>query len=324
MMLHVPVMLQEVLEALRPWEEQVCVVDGTLGAAGHARAILENCPRCRLVGIDQDPSALDEARLNLAPYGDRVTLIPGNFRDLSTLLPRYDIKVCSAFLFDLGVSSMQIDREERGFSFHGEGPLDMRMDSGTLSRGVTAADIVNSWELGDLIGLFRRYGEDPFAVPIARAIVMHRERYGPLMTTESLVALIRRTLPAPAQRKAGTHPARRIFQALRIAVNDEMEALRETLESLPSFCGDPATVVFITYHSLEDRLVKQHMKTWAAEGKGLLVTKKPLVPREEEIRENKRSRSAKLRVFRFGPVPTREERRAARRKEGRSGGLPSA
>lgn len=314
-MLHIPVMPREVLEAFRPWEEQTCVVDATLGAGGHSRILLDHCPRCRLVGIDQDPSALEEARRVLEDQASRLLLIPGNFRHLGTLLPERGVQEVSGFLFDLGISSMQVDRAERGFSFQGDGPLDMRMDSGTLFGGVTAADIVNTWELGELISLFRRYGEDPFAVPIARAIVQHRERYGPLTSTEGLVALIRKTLPAPVQRKAGMHPARRVFQALRIAVNDELTALEETLAAIPPFCRDGSVVVFITYHSLEDRPVKHAMKRWAGEGLGLLVTKKPLLPQEEEADGNRRARSAKLRIFRFGPVPTREERRAARRKE---------
>lgn len=299
MTVHIPVMLDKILELLRPWEEVGLVVDGTLGAGGHSRAILERCQGASLIGIDQDQSILDIAREVLSPFGDRVRTVLGNFRDVGRILADLGSPRVSAFVFDLGISSWQVDTPERGFSFNYEGPLDMRMDMGRLGSR-NAADIVNGWSMAELAALFRRYGEDPFAYQVARAICRHREKEGPIETCEALVSVIRSAIPAPAQRKMRGHPARRIFQALRIEVNDELGALEELLDQLPSMGSEGCKVIFITYHSLEDRLVKGRMREWAGQDLGVPLTRKPLVPSEEEVELNRRARSAKVRCFVFG------------------------
>jgi 16S rRNA (cytosine1402-N4)-methyltransferase len=298
-MVHVPVMLNEVLHMLSPFEDVELVVDGTLGAGGHSMAILENCPNAFLIGIDQDESILAIAKDRLSAFKDRVHFALGNFRDIRSILSDAGFDSAQVFLFDLGISSLQVDSPERGFSFNYNGPLDMRMDMGRVCSSLTAADIVNTWSPAELTMLFRRYGEDPFAFQVARAICRRREKDGPIMTCEELVEVIRSAIPAPAQRKMRGHPARRIFQALRIQVNDEMGALEELLDQLPQIIRRGGKVIFITYHSLEDRMVKRTMRSWAEAGLGKPVTSRPMVPSEEELEINRRSRSAKVRCFLF-------------------------
>lgn len=295
---HVSVMVSEVLDALRPWEEVRLVVDATLGLGGHAAHILQSCERANLIGFDQDPQARVIAEKNLSGFGKRVEIIADNFRNIDGLLEREGWEGASAVLFDLGVSNLQLTEAERGFSFNEDGPLDMRMDEGDVCNStLTAAEIINQWTVGELTRIFREYGEEPNAYRIAKGIVRHRETSGEVATTLELVRLIRDILPEPVQRKMGGHPARKIFQALRIAVNDEMSALEEALDGALSVLSEEGRIVVISYHSLEDRIVKHRFKKWQDEFKGHMEQRKALCPSVEEVERNYKSRSAKLRVF---------------------------
>lgn len=294
---HVPVLLAEVLEALKPWEEVNCFIDATLGLAGHSAAILGKCERCKLIGFDCDPEAREIAEKNLRAYSGRFEIVPDNFRNIGFLSERDGWQGSDATLFDLGVSNLQLTRAERGFSFQYSGPLDMRMDCDSENGGLTAKEILDSWDIGDLTKIFREYGEERFAYKIAKGIVRNREHGRTLATTEDLTNLIRDILPAPVQRKMGGHPARKVFQALRIAVNDEMGALDEALDGALKTAADNGRILVISYHSLEDRTVKRRFRKWKDEGLGEPVNRKVIKPTEEEIISNYKSRSAKLRIF---------------------------
>lgn len=300
---HLPVLLEEVLEGLRPFTGGR-YVDCTVGGGGHSRAILEASePAGRLLGLDQDPAALEAAGKALAPFGSRVTLKKANFRRLLEAAREAGFDQADGVLFDIGVSSPQLDEGERGFSFHQDAPLDMRMDP---EGPVTARDLVNGLEAAELTRLLRDYGEERWARRIADFIVRNR----PLETTGQLVEVIKAAIPAAA-RRTGPHPARRTFQALRIAVNDELGALEEGLGQALDLVRPGGRVAVITFHSLEDRIVKQAMQAWARgcscppdlpvcvcgrKPRARLVSRKPLTAGEEELSRNPRSRSAKLRL----------------------------
>lgn len=293
---HRPVLADEVVRLIEPVTPGV-VIDATFGGGGHSRRLLEAFgDEVTIIGIDRDPEAVATAE----ELG--VTVIQGNFADMETLLSDLVDEPPSAVLLDLGVSSRQLDRPERGFSYHGEGPLDMRMGP---DAGLTAAQIVNEWSRRELARLIRELGEDPMADRIARALVESR----PIETTTELSTVIAEAVPA-ARRRAG-HPARRTFQAIRIAVNQELDALRQGLEQALSLVREGGRVIVISYHSLEDRIVKQRFARGARGctcppempvcGCGntaelRLLARKPIRPRSEEVEENRRARSAMLRA----------------------------
>ncbi|MGY4707848.1 16S rRNA (cytosine(1402)-N(4))-methyltransferase RsmH [Candidatus Bipolaricaulota sp. J31] len=282
---HEPVMVTEVLRFLAPGPGKV-IVDATVGTGGHAEAILER--GAELIGIDRDPRALELARERLSRFGDRCRLVQGNFRHLKEILAELAAGPVDGVLFDLGMSSAQLEDEERGFSFAREGPLDMRMDP---SQPLTAHEIVNRWPEREIARILREYGEERYARRIARAIVRAR----PIETTTELAEIVIRCYPPGRHR---IHPATRTFQALRIAVNDELSALREGLLAAIRALLPGGTVVAISFHSLEDRIVKHTFRQRWIAGEVEILTKKPLVPSPEEIRRNPRARSAKLRAAR--------------------------
>lgn len=301
---HRPVLRDEVTDILVPALDAGGVfVDGTLGRAGHARHILEQAPRCHLIGIDRDADALESSRANLAAHQDRVTLVRDNFKDLPAVLERLGIASVRGILLDLGVSSPQLDRAERGFSHRGGGPLDMRMDA---SAALTADVVVNEYEQKDLERVIFRYGEERFARRIARAIVAKR----PLSSTDELADVVKKAIPA-ATRRMGGHPARRTFQAIRIEVNDELGSLESALPAAIDALEPGGRLAVLTYHSLEDRITKS---TFRAEAEGCtcppelpvcgcgssarvrILTRKPIKPHAQEIDTNPRARSAKLRA----------------------------
>jgi 16S rRNA (cytosine1402-N4)-methyltransferase len=303
---HTPVLLAEVLQHLSLHEGSV-VVDCTLGGAGHAKRIADLiAPTGRLVGIDQDDAALDAAAVTL-PLGQQVTLLKGNFDELDRLLPEAGLAYVDAFLFDLGVSSPQLDMAERGFSYQHDAPLDMRMDP--IAGGITAADVVASYQETDLARVIRAYGEERWASRIAAFIVAARARR-PVTTTFELVDIVKAAVPAAARRE-GPHPARRTFQALRIEVNQEIGVLESALRSAVRWLVPGGRVVVLSYHSLEDRVVKR-VFTELAGGCSCppdlpvctcdrvpvlrVITPRPVTPTDEELAANPRARSAKLRA----------------------------
>ena len=285
---HVSVLLAETLEllAVRPGG---LYVDGTVGLGGHAEAVLRaSAPDGRLVGLDRDGETLARARARLAPFGERVRLEQGDYREIPERLAG---EKADGILLDLGISSVQLDDAERGFSFQAEGPLDMRMDR---SSGTTAADVVNRTRESELADILHEYGEEPAARRIARAIAFARERK-PLATTRELADVVRRA--APRSRRPGLHPATRTFQALRIRVNRELDGLGEALERAASCLAPGGRMAVIAFHSLEDRASKEAFRALSTRGFRLL-TKKPVRPGEDEVRANPRARSARLRALR--------------------------
>ncbi len=305
---HRPVLLAEVVSLLRP-HAGGRYVDCTVGAGGHAAALLEaSSPDGRLLGIDADPQALHLAGEQLQRFGNRVRLVQGSFRDLRTLLGETGFEVVDGVLFDLGVSSMQLASAERGFSFQMEGPLDMRMGPGAAR---TAAELVNELPEPALAELIARYGEERWARRIARAIVERRRRI-PIRTTTELAAVVAGAIPGGQSRAGGRiHPATRTFQALRIAVNDELRALEEALPAAIEALAPGGRVAVIAFHSLEDRIVKRAFARAAgrctcpprlpvcrcgAQAQVRIVTPKPIMPAPAEREANPRSRSARLRV----------------------------
>ncbi len=303
---HTPVLLAEVLQHLSLHEGSV-VVDCTLGGAGHAKRIADLiAPTGTLVGIDQDDAALEAAAVTLS-LGQHVILIKGNFGELDRLLVEANIPYADGFLFDLGVSSPQLDFADRGFSYQADAPLDMRMDPS--AGGITAADVVNSYQESDIARVIREYGEERWASRIAAFIVAARARR-PVSTTFELVDVIKNAVPAAA-RRGGPHPAKRTFQALRIEVNHELDVLGRAVQSAVRWLAPGGRIVVISYHSLEDRVVK---RVFADAARGCIcppdipictcgvkpvlriVTSKAVTPSAEEIAENPRARSAKLRA----------------------------
>ena len=302
---HKPVLLEECLQALAICPDG-CYLDGTLGRAGHSLAILRRLTTGRLVGIDRDMAAIGAARERLADFQDRVTLVHGNFRDLGRILQETGTGPLDGMLFDLGVSSPQLDEARRGFSYMQDAPLDMRMDE---SEALSAADIVNTWSQEELRRVLYEYGEERYAPRIAQAIVRRRGDR-PIETTGELVEVIRSAMPAAALREK-QHPAKRSFQALRIAVNGELEALPPMLAAAADGLKPGGRLAVITFHSLEDRIVKQTLRELATgctcppqfpvcvcgkKPRLKLITRKPVTPGPEELAENPRARSAKLRV----------------------------
>jgi 16S rRNA (cytosine1402-N4)-methyltransferase len=287
---HVPVLRAEVLEVLQP-RPGGRYLDATVGLGGHAEAILEaSAPSGTLLGIDRDGEALALARERLAPFDSRVTLIRGRYEELPDLVEpgeRYD-----GILFDLGASSLQLDSADRGFSFGREGPLDMRMDR---SAGDTTADLVNRLSEQELADLIFRWGEERWSRRIARAIVEARRR-APLQTTIALANVVARAVPRRAWPRQ-IHPATRTFQALRIAVNDELVGLGAALEDAVGLLWPGGRIAAISFHSLEDRIVKQTWRRLEAAGRVRLLTRRPICPGELETAANPRARSAKLRAL---------------------------
>ncbi len=282
---HTSVLFDEVLEALQPrGGEDFRALDCTLGAGGHATGLLErSSPDGHLVGLDADPVALELARARLATFGERVTLLQRNFGDLDEL----ELEPVNGMVFDLGLSSMQLDSSARGFSFRQDEPLDMRFDP-TIDQP-TAADLVNSLSEADLERIVRDYGEEPRARRVARALVRRR----PMQRTTELVDAVTAAL-GPARGR--THPATRTFQALRIAVNDELGALERGLDAGVHLLRPGGRMAVISFHSLEDRIVKWRFRGWADQGLVRVLTKKPVQPASQETVRNPRARSAKLRV----------------------------
>jgi 16S rRNA (cytosine1402-N4)-methyltransferase len=304
--LHRPVMEAEVIMALRPWPGGF-YVDGTLGAGGHAAAILEACaPDGRLLGLDRDAEALDAAAERLGNYGPRARLVQAAFADMESQILAHGDQAADGILLDLGVSSMQLDRAPRGFAFRLNGPLDMRMGQ----EGASAADLIAGLEEKELRRAIATLGEEPFAPRIARALVQAREKE-PILTTDALARLVEAALPAAERRKRRLHPATQTFQALRILVNDELGQLETFLAALPRLLKPGGRVAIISYHSLEDRRVKRAFKSLAhpcacpprlavcACGKKPLLSlpqAKAIKPSEAEVASNPRARSARLRV----------------------------
>jgi 16S rRNA (cytosine1402-N4)-methyltransferase len=309
---HITVLKEEATEGLNIKQDGI-YVDCTLGGGGHSSVIASKLgPGGRLIALDQDDWALDNAREKLAPYGERITLVKTNFRDLEQVLKELDVPMkdgvpqVDGILYDLGVSSPQFDEGERGFSYNHDAPLDMRMDQ---DASLTAKEIVNEWPEEEIARILYRYGEEKFSRRIARVIVEKRKQ-STIETTGELVELIKEGIPAAARRTGG-HPAKRSFQALRIAVNDELGAFEEALHQAVRCLAPAGRVSVITFHSLEDRICKQIFSSYLEKctcppdfplcvcgGKGAmrLVNRKPLIPTETELAENSRARSAKLRV----------------------------
>nr|WP_317322854.1 16S rRNA (cytosine(1402)-N(4))-methyltransferase RsmH [uncultured Flavonifractor sp.] len=302
---HKPVLLTECIEALKIRPDGV-YLDGTLGRAGHSREIAERLTTGRLICVDRDQAALDAAEERLAPWRDRVTLVHSNFCELGAILGGLGLSGVDGMLFDLGVSSPQLDDAARGFSYMADAPLDMRMDK---SDALTARTVVNEWPQEELRRILWQYGEERYASAIAGAIVRAREKK-PVETTLELVDLIKSAMPASALREK-QHPAKRSFQAIRIAVNDELGAVDKMVRAAVPHLNPGGRLAVISFHSLEDRIVKNGLAEYA---KGCtcppdfpvcvcgktpqirLVTRKPIISGPKELEENPRARSAKLRV----------------------------
>lgn len=292
---HQPVMVTEVLEALALQPDGI-YVDGTVGGGGHAVEIVARLETGRLIGLDCDPSALEVARARLEQFGERVTLVHANFAQLDRVLDELGIAHVNGILLDLGVSLTQLDTPERGLSFRLEGPLDMRLDP---TQALTAADLVNTLDERELTKIFRDYGEERWAARIAKNIVRERRRH-PLETTTDLVRIIERSIPAAVRRKSRIHPATRIFQALRIAVNNELENLQRALTVGVERLAPGGRFAVISFHSLEDRIVKRFFRERLKAGQAEQIWG-PIRPSLEECAQNPRARSAKLRVLSKAP-----------------------
>ena len=317
---HIPVLRDACIRALDIHPEGV-YVDGTLGRAGHSREIAKRLTTGRLICIDRDQAALDAAEERLAPWRDRVTLIHGNFENLAALLAEAGVDRAQGMLFDLGVSSPQLDDAARGFSYMHDAPLDMRMDT---SAPLTAYEVVNAWSQEELRRILYDYGEERYAPAIARAMVRARAER-PIATTLELVEIIKGAMP-PAALREKQHPAKRSFQAIRIAVNGELDALPPMLEAAVDHLAPGGRLAVITFHSLEDRIVKQTLAELARgcicppefpvcvcgrKPRLKLLTRKPITASAEELAENPRSRSAKLRVAERCAAPNRPPARQA-------------
>ena len=302
---HVPVLLRECIEGLNIKPDGI-YVDGTLGRGGHTRAIAEKLITGRIIAIDRDAEAIQEAKPQLSDYADKIRFAHENFCNLAKILGENNISAVDGMLFDLGVSSPQLDRAERGFSYMQDAELDMRMDRG---EELTAFDIVNTWQEDRLRKILFSYGEERYAREIVRAIIRRREQAA-IRTTFDLNQIILESIP-PKARREKQHPSKRTFQALRIAVNDELRAVTEMLESAPDKLNSGGRICVISFHSLEDRLVKN---AFASRVNGCvcqkdmpvcvcgfvptlkIITKKPIVSGDTEENENPRARSAKLRI----------------------------
>ncbi len=303
---HITVLLKETVDGLHIQPDGT-YVDCTLGGGGHSSYLLSQLSENgKLIAFDQDETAIRNAQEKFASYGDRFIAVRSNFRYLKETLTDIGIEQVDGVLFDLGVSSPQLDTPERGFSYHHDAPLDMRMDQ---DAPLTAYEVVNEWPYEKLVKIFFQYGEEKFSKQIARKIEAARAEK-PIETTGELVELIKEGIPAPARRTGG-HPAKRVFQAIRIAVNDELQAFEEAVEAAIEVVRPGGRVSVITFHSLEDRICKTVFKAHSTlpqlppglpiipdeyKPKLKLITRKPLLPTEEELEENNRARSAKLRI----------------------------
>lgn len=301
---HISIMLPEAMELLKP-ERGGIFVDGTLGGGGHSEGILKRLSHGKLYGIDRDGAAIAAASKRLEPFGDKFQALRGNFFDMKELLESRGITGVDGIMLDLGVSSYQLDTPERGFSYHEDAPLDMRMDD---RAALSAYDVVNGYDARELARIIKDYGEERFASRVANAIVREREK-APINSTVQLAEVIKLAIPA-ANRREGPHPARRTFQAIRIEVNGELEELGRAINRAHDILNPGGVMAVITFHSLEDRIVKQAFKsfenpctcdprapmcTCGKKPTVRILTKKPVVPSEDELEMNPRSRSAKLR-----------------------------
>ena len=310
---HIPIMLDEVIEGLDIKPDGI-YVDGTLGGGGHSYEIAKRLVSGgRLIGIDQDEAAIKAAGARLSGFGDRVTVVRSNYAQMVSVLQSLGIEQVDGILLDLGVSSHQLDNAERGFSYMEDAPLDMRMDR---RQEKTAGDIVNFYSQAELTRIIRDYGEDKFAAKIAAKIIGFRENK-PVETTGELAEIIKSAIPMK-YRLTGGHPAKRTFQAIRIELNRELEILEESIEGMLDILSDRGRMAVITFHSLEDRIVKSAFKkaespctcppdfpicVCGKKSKGFVASRKPLIPSEEEMERNPRAKSSKLRIF----VRKREE-----------------
>ena len=302
---HYSVLLEEAVEGLNIKEDGI-YVDCTLGGAGHSLEILKKLTTGKLYAFDQDNVALENAKIKLSEYADKVVFIKSNFENLKEKLAEQNVYEVDGVLYDLGVSSPQLDTPERGFSYNYDTRLDMRMDT---DARISAYEVVNEYSYHDLVRIFYRYGEEKFSKQIARNIEKKRE-LAPIETTFQLVDIIKESIPA-AKRRTGGHPAKRVFQAIRIAVNNELSVFENSLEQAIDIVKVGGRISVITFHSLEDRICKQIFNSYAKNkeipknlpilpneslSKLKLITRKPICPSNKELEENNRSRSAKLRV----------------------------
>jgi len=302
---HYSVLLEEAVEGLNIKEDGI-YVDCTLGGAGHSLEILKKLTTGKLYAFDQDNVALENAKIKLSEYADKVVFIKSNFENLKEKLAEQNVYEADGVLYDLGVSSPQLDTPERGFSYNYDTRLDMRMDT---DASISAYEVVNEYSYHDLVRIFYRYGEEKFSKQIARNIEKKRE-LAPIETTFQLVDIIKESIPA-AKKRTGGHPAKRVFQAIRIAVNNELSVFENSLEQAIDIVKVGGRISVITFHSLEDRICKQIFNSYAKNkeipknlpilpneslSKLKLITRKPICPSDKELEENNRSRSAKLRV----------------------------
>ena len=303
---HISVLLEETVEGLNILPEGI-YVDGTVGGGGHAYEVCRRLTTGRFIGIDQDEAAIEAAKKRLVEFGDRAVIVRNNYSHFKTVLEEQKVSGVDGIVLDLGVSSYQLDNAERGFSYKYDSQLDMRMDR---RQSITAKEIVNGYSQSELFRVIRDYGEDRFAQNIAKHIVLAREE-APIETTYQLNEIIKAAIPA-RMRAAGGHPSKRTFQAIRIECNRELEVLQNTLEDMIEALNPGGRLCIITFHSLEDRIVKSLLKksenpcscpthfpvcVCGQQSKGRVITRKPILPSKKEWEENPRSKSAKLRIF---------------------------
>ncbi len=307
---HRSVLLEETIDGLHIIPDGI-YVDGTLGGGGHSYEVCRRLgDKGSIIGIDQDAAAIEAAGIRLKDFGGKVRIVRANYSDMKSKLHELGIDKVDGIILDLGVSSYQLDTAERGFSYRADAPLDMRMDT---RQQITARDIVNGYGEEELYRVIRDYGEDKFARNIAKHIVMERGKH-PIETTGELTEIVRRAIPMKYQKRSG-HPAKRTFQAIRIELNRELEVLRDSLDDMIELLNPGGRLCIITFHSLEDRIVKSAFKknenpctcpqdfpvcVCGKVSKGSIVTRKPILPGEEEMELNSRSKSAKLRIFERG------------------------
>ena len=304
---HKSVLLKETIDGLKIKPDGI-YVDGTLGGGGHASEVARRLSdKGSIIGIDQDAAAIEAAGIRLKDFGEKVTIVRSNYCDMKSQLGKLGIDKVDGIVLDLGVSSYQLDTAERGFSYREDAPLDMRMDR---RQKMTARDIVNDYEERELYRVIRDYGEDKFAKNIAKHIVAARQK-APIETTGQLTEIIRASIPMKFQKKSG-HPAKRTFQAIRIELNQELEVLKNSLDAMIDLLNPGGRLCIITFHSLEDRIVKSAFRknenpcTCPSDfpvcvcgkiSKGSIITRKPILPSKGEMEENSRAKSAKLRIF---------------------------
>lgn len=305
---HKSVLLDETVDSLNVKNGGI-YVDGTLGGGGHSYQILKRMNgKGRLIGIDQDEDAICAATERLREYGDMVTIVRDNYCNIKNVLDNLGITGVDGIVLDLGVSSYQLDTSERGFSYMEDGPLDMRMDN---RKNITAEDIVNDYSEMELFHIIRDYGEDKFAKNIAKHIVMERQKER-ITTTGQLADIVKAAIPMKVRAAKGGHPAKKTFQAIRIELNRELDVLKQSIDTMIDLLNDDGRLCIITFHSLEDRIVKNSFRknenpctcppdfpvcVCGKKSKGKIITRKPVVPSAEELEENRRAKSSKLRVF---------------------------